>query len=70
MMMANIELKSDEFGTDNYAVVFTRAKQEKFYEQSELHKSSLSSVRILESSHLVFRMIDPSTEIRNKFSQF
>lgn len=46
MMMANIELKSDEFGTDNYAVVFTRNKHEKFYEQSELHKSSLSSVRI------------------------
>lgn len=46
MMMANIELKSDEFGTDNYAVVFTRSKQEKFYEPSELHKSSQSTVSI------------------------
>ena len=44
MMMANIELKSQDFESPNYTVLFGRKKKESFIGFSDRHKSDLAKV--------------------------
>lgn len=44
MMMANIELKSQDFESPNYTVLFGRKKQESFIGYSDRHKADLARV--------------------------
>ncbi len=45
MMMANIELKSTDFDSPNYAVLFNRKKKESFIGFSDRHKADLARVK-------------------------
>ena len=48
MMMANIEWKTDEdMNDENYTIVFNRDKQEKFFEQTDLAKTEMAAVIII-----------------------
>lgn len=45
-MMANIEIKSEDPDDEHYTMVFTRPKQEKFFEYSDLAKNDISKVSL------------------------
>jgi hypothetical protein len=44
MMMANIELKSTDFDSEHYALLFNRKTQESFPTVSDLHKADAGRV--------------------------
>lgn len=46
MMMANIELKSQDYENENFTVAFTRSNVETFYEESEIAKRTRPTVSI------------------------
>ena len=45
MMMANIEFKSEDSESEDYAMVFTRKKKEKFFEWSDLALKDIATMK-------------------------